>query len=289
MSREVELGCKSWTSFASSCCSTAVQRTLSLWLCPSTAVETAVARCTSRWAMARGHRHNTCIVLAAVHGLSGLFRAVSAVEPLVFRPAPPPPPPCPPVPVPNKPSRFRGHKRHLHVPSTVPPHRPSLFGISTVIIRLVVVEWFAPCLVTVLIPNSPYGLSVAVKQHWSLNWTHLRNGRADRLAAGKAFTSALRLRSEKLRRSVVSRGFKHYLRLRTEVLRSYKHYLYLRRTEVLRSLKTTCVWEDLKCCGSLDTSCGHKAKGTTPSIAFPNARARPRGAEDGRFRSLNSF
>ena len=35
MSREVELGCESWTSFASSCSSTAVQRTLSLWLCPS--------------------------------------------------------------------------------------------------------------------------------------------------------------------------------------------------------------------------------------------------------------
>ena len=30
MSREVELGCESWTSFASSCCSTTVQRTLSL-------------------------------------------------------------------------------------------------------------------------------------------------------------------------------------------------------------------------------------------------------------------
>ena len=30
MSRTVELGCESWTSFASSCCSTAVQRTLSL-------------------------------------------------------------------------------------------------------------------------------------------------------------------------------------------------------------------------------------------------------------------
>ena len=32
MSREVELGCKSWTSFASGCSLTAVQRTLSLWL-----------------------------------------------------------------------------------------------------------------------------------------------------------------------------------------------------------------------------------------------------------------
>ena len=30
MSREMELGCGSWTSFASSCSSTAVQRTLSL-------------------------------------------------------------------------------------------------------------------------------------------------------------------------------------------------------------------------------------------------------------------
>ena len=30
MSREVELGCESWTSFASSCSSTAMQRTLSL-------------------------------------------------------------------------------------------------------------------------------------------------------------------------------------------------------------------------------------------------------------------
>ena len=92
MSREVELGWASWTSFASSCpscSSTAVQRTLSLWLCPSMAVETAVVQCTSCWAMARGHRLNTSVVLAAVHGLSGLFRAVSAVEPSFFRPLPP--------------------------------------------------------------------------------------------------------------------------------------------------------------------------------------------------------
>ena len=38
--------------------------------------------------MARGHRLNISIVLAAVHGLSGLFRAVSAVEPSLFRPLP---------------------------------------------------------------------------------------------------------------------------------------------------------------------------------------------------------
>ena len=55
---------------------------------PSTAVETANAQCTSGWAMARGHRLNTSIVLAAAHGLSGLFRAVSAVEPSLSRPLP---------------------------------------------------------------------------------------------------------------------------------------------------------------------------------------------------------
>ena len=54
----------------------------------STAVERAIAQCTSRWAMARGHRLNTSIVLAAVHGLSGLFRTVSAVEPSLSRPLP---------------------------------------------------------------------------------------------------------------------------------------------------------------------------------------------------------
>ena len=54
----------------------------------STAVERAIAQCTSRWAMARGHRLNTSIVLAAVYRLSGLFRAVSAVEPSLCRPLP---------------------------------------------------------------------------------------------------------------------------------------------------------------------------------------------------------
>ena len=74
--------------FASGCSLTAVQRTLSLWL-PSTAVETVTAQCTSRCAMARGHRLNTSIVLAAVHYLSGLFRAVSAVELSLSRPLTP--------------------------------------------------------------------------------------------------------------------------------------------------------------------------------------------------------
>ena len=67
----------------------------------STAVERAIAQCTSRWAMARGHRL-TSIVLAVVHGLSGLFRAVSAVEPFTLSS------PSHSVPVLNRPSRLRG-------------------------------------------------------------------------------------------------------------------------------------------------------------------------------------
>ena len=62
---------------------------------PSTAVETAVAQCTSRCAMARGHRLDTSI-LAAVHGLSGLFRAVSRSSLhsfVLYSPLPPPPSP----------------------------------------------------------------------------------------------------------------------------------------------------------------------------------------------------
>ena len=56
---------------------------------PSMAVETAIAQCTSRRTMARGHRLNTSIVLVAVHSLSGLFQVVSAVKPLLSRPLPP--------------------------------------------------------------------------------------------------------------------------------------------------------------------------------------------------------
>ena len=74
----------------------------------STAVERAIAQCTSRWAMARGHRLNTSIVLAAVHGLSGLFRAVSAVESFTLSP------PSHSVPVPNRPTRLCGRKATLN-------------------------------------------------------------------------------------------------------------------------------------------------------------------------------
>ena len=100
MSRGVELGCKRWTSFRFESFLNSSATDIVLVTLPSTAVETAIAQCTSRCAMARGHRLNTSIVLAAVHGLSGLFRAVAAVEPSLSRPLPPPSP----VPVPSKPS-----------------------------------------------------------------------------------------------------------------------------------------------------------------------------------------
>ena len=135
MSREVELGCESWTSFTSGCSSTAVQPTgIVLVTLPSTAVETAIAQCSSRWAMARGHRLNTSIVLAAVHGLSSLFRAVSAVEPSLCRPLPPPPPPSPSLKShlasvhvkQNGPQANWPELRHqpAHTGTAKPPHRP---------------------------------------------------------------------------------------------------------------------------------------------------------------------
>ena len=90
MSREVELGLSKLDVFCfglsklfvNSGAADIVFVTLS-----STAVERAIAQCTSRGAMARGHRLNTSIVLAAVYGLSGLFRAVSAVEPITLSPS----------------------------------------------------------------------------------------------------------------------------------------------------------------------------------------------------------
>ena len=106
MSRELEMGCESWTSFVFGLFLNSSATDIVLVILPSTAVETAIAQCTSRYAMARGHRLNASIVLAAVHGLSGLFRAVSAVEPSLSLPVPPPPL----VPVPNKQPRFCGRK-----------------------------------------------------------------------------------------------------------------------------------------------------------------------------------
>ena len=86
------------TSFVSSCPSCSSDSATDIVLLrlsdsvQHSSCQTAIAQCTSRWAMARGHRLNTSIVLAAVHGLSGLFRTVSAVEPSLSRPLPTPVP-----------------------------------------------------------------------------------------------------------------------------------------------------------------------------------------------------
>ena len=74
----------------------------------STAVETAIAQCTSRWVMARGHRLNTSIVLAAVHGLSGLFGRFLQSSLSLSRPA------SHRVPVLNRPTRLCGRKATLN-------------------------------------------------------------------------------------------------------------------------------------------------------------------------------
>ena len=73
---------------------TAVQRTL--WLCPSTAAETAIAQCTSRCAMARGHRTLTLPLFWRRSTVSPVFfRALSAVEAFTLSVPFPPPPPLP--------------------------------------------------------------------------------------------------------------------------------------------------------------------------------------------------
>ena len=105
-SREVELGLSKLDIFCfelSKLFLNSSATDIVLVILSSTAVERAIAQCTSRWAMARGHRLNTSIVLAAVHGLSGLFRTVSAVRPFTLSS-----PSHQSVPVPNRPSRFRG-------------------------------------------------------------------------------------------------------------------------------------------------------------------------------------
>ena len=86
---------------------------------PSTAAETATAQHTSHCTMARGHRLNTSTVLAAVHGLSGLFRAVSAVEPFTLSP------PSHSVPVPNRPTRLCGRKATLNQSDSGALHIPT--------------------------------------------------------------------------------------------------------------------------------------------------------------------
>ena len=140
MSREVELGCESWTSFASGCSSTAVQRTLSLRLCPAQQLKQQLrsALVAAQW------RGDTALTLP-------LFWRRSTVSPVFFgryprsnlHSLPPPPPPA--VPVPNKQPRFCGRKATWSrrrkavvnqclefgfLPESRPPLRPSLLQSS---------------------------------------------------------------------------------------------------------------------------------------------------------------
>ena len=109
MSREVELGWAKLDVFCFELSKLFVNSgATDIVTLSSTAVERAVAQCTSRCVMAREHRLNTSIVLAAVHGLSGVFRAVSAVEPFTLSP------PSHSVPVPNRPTRLCGRKATLN-------------------------------------------------------------------------------------------------------------------------------------------------------------------------------
>ena len=130
MSREVEPGCESWTSFTSGCSSTAVQRTLSLWLCPARQLKQQLrgALVAAQW------RGDTALTLP-------LFWRRSMVSPVFFRrylwsslcslALFPPPPPN----VPNKQPHFCRRKatwsksQSTNNPPTPPASGPSLLPI----------------------------------------------------------------------------------------------------------------------------------------------------------------
>jgi len=78
--------------------------------CPNTEVETAIAQCTSRWAMARGHFHcsgGPRYLRSFSDGFRGRAFTLSS--------------PSHSVPVPNKPSRFRGRKATMKKYTVVSP------------------------------------------------------------------------------------------------------------------------------------------------------------------------
>ena len=94
MSREVDLGCESWTLFASSCCSTSMQRTLSWWLCPAQQLKqqfgsTLVA---AQW---RGDTALTLLLFRRRSTASSVFRVGARDRAFPLSPLPPPPRPSP--------------------------------------------------------------------------------------------------------------------------------------------------------------------------------------------------
>ena len=104
MSREVGLGCESWTSFASGCSSTAMQWTLSLWLCPAQQLKQQL-RCAL---VAVPWQGDTALTLTLLWQRSMVFLVFLGQYPqLSFHSLALFPPP---VPVPNKQPHFCGHK-----------------------------------------------------------------------------------------------------------------------------------------------------------------------------------
>ena len=113
MSREVQLGCESWTSFASGF---PQQQCNGHCLCDSAQARQLKQQLRSALVAAQW-RGDTALTLPLFWRRATVspvfFRADSAVEPSLFRPLslslPPPPLPHP-VPVPNKQPRFCGRK-----------------------------------------------------------------------------------------------------------------------------------------------------------------------------------
>ena len=124
MSRELELGCESWTSFASGRSSTAVQRTLFLWFCPARRLKQQLrsALVAAQW------RGDTALTLPLFWGGPRSLRSFSGgIRGRASTPPPPPPPPTHThsVPVPNKQLRFCGRKAKCACILIPVPNRPS--------------------------------------------------------------------------------------------------------------------------------------------------------------------
>ena len=142
MSREVELGCERWTSFASGCSSTAVQRTLSLCLCPARQLKQQL-----RSALVAGQwRGDTALTLP-------LFWRRSTVSPVFFGRYPRsslhslgPPPSSPTSPISNFASVGVKQHGHGHGQGQGPHRNAKLKGLVTCLTPVIVDIYEAPVL-----------------------------------------------------------------------------------------------------------------------------------------------